>query len=102
MLTRRKTHTKTVEQIAEEARKMFLANAPKLTRKTKGAARKQHVLPSPQQQRQTRLHRAPGPDVDFDASDPDRVGSEQARAEPDLVCKLQGGPRRFWKGRRRQ
>jgi hypothetical protein len=40
MLTRRETHTKTVEQIAEEAQRMFLAKAPKLIRKTKGAARK--------------------------------------------------------------
>jgi hypothetical protein len=36
MLTRRETQTK----IAEEARRPFLAKAPKLTRKTKGAARK--------------------------------------------------------------
>ena len=40
MLSRRETQTETVEQIAEEARKMFLAKAPKLTRKTKVAARK--------------------------------------------------------------
>jgi hypothetical protein len=36
MLTRREAQTK----IAEEARRLFLAKTPKLTRKTKGAARK--------------------------------------------------------------
>jgi hypothetical protein len=36
MVTRRENQTK----IAEEARTLFLAKAPKLTRKTKGAARK--------------------------------------------------------------
>jgi hypothetical protein len=39
MLTRRETQTKTVEQIAEEARTLFLAKARKLTGKTKGTAR---------------------------------------------------------------
>jgi hypothetical protein len=40
MLTRRETQTKAVEQIAGESRKMFLSKAPKLVKKTKGAARK--------------------------------------------------------------
>jgi hypothetical protein len=40
MLTHRETQTKTVEQIAEEARRLSLAKAPRLTRKTKGATRK--------------------------------------------------------------
>jgi len=40
MLTRREIQTKAVEQIAAEALKMFLSKAPKLVRKTKGAARK--------------------------------------------------------------
>lgn len=40
MLTRRQIQTKAVEQIAGEARKVSLSKAPKLVKKTKGAARK--------------------------------------------------------------
>lgn len=40
MLTRRETQTKTVERIAEDARRPFLAQDPRPNRKTKGAARK--------------------------------------------------------------
>ena len=40
MLTRRETQTKAVDQIDGESRKMFRSKAPKLVKKTKGAARK--------------------------------------------------------------
>jgi hypothetical protein len=40
MLTCRESQTKTVKQITAETRTMFLSKAPKLVKKTKGAARK--------------------------------------------------------------
>jgi hypothetical protein len=40
MLNHRDTQTKTLEEIVEEARRMFLSKAPKLIKKMKGAARK--------------------------------------------------------------
>jgi hypothetical protein len=40
MLTHQETQRKIFEQIAEEARRMFLTKAPKFVKKIKGAARK--------------------------------------------------------------
>jgi hypothetical protein len=40
MLTRRESQAETVKQITDETRTMFFSKAPKLVKKTKGAARK--------------------------------------------------------------